>query len=134
MLGIFLVIVGGLSANGTTDDVEVISLDPENNPVPTKLQKLNKFPQKIYGGGGGLLKPGQYQFNIYIFAGINWLINMSTVTPDVVHAQTPSTLTNLCFSAAGPNMTLLPHVCGGMDDNHRAVTSSWFWETNRDQG
>jgi hypothetical protein len=56
----FLLVIGGLdSTYSETDVVELISLDPKNNPVPARLKNLKKFPIIIFSGGGAMLTQGQ---------------------------------------------------------------------------
>jgi hypothetical protein len=40
------------------DTVELISLDPKNNPVPDRFKTLKKCIFPINNGGGALLSPG----------------------------------------------------------------------------
>jgi hypothetical protein len=42
----FLLVIGGALSSGPTDEVELISLDVINNPVPTALQSLRGLPVK----------------------------------------------------------------------------------------
>jgi hypothetical protein len=49
-----LFVIGGQHSTG----VELISLDPKNNPVPDRLKNLNQFPTGICHGGGGMLTQG----------------------------------------------------------------------------
>jgi hypothetical protein len=56
----FLLVIGGLDSTGNISDVvELISLDPKNNPVPARLKNLKKFPTIITTGGGAMLTQGQ---------------------------------------------------------------------------
>jgi hypothetical protein len=56
----FLLVIGGFdSAGKLTDELELISLDPKNNPVPARLKNLNKFPTRLDLGGGAMLIQGQ---------------------------------------------------------------------------
>jgi hypothetical protein len=55
---LFLLLIGGSGYNGLSDEVELTSLDPKNNPVPERLKSLNKFPLKIWFGGGGVFSSG----------------------------------------------------------------------------
>jgi hypothetical protein len=54
-----LLVVGGLNASGSLSDVEVVSLDPETNPVPPCLAELKSFPTTVYWGAGGVLGSGK---------------------------------------------------------------------------
>jgi hypothetical protein len=56
--GRFLLVMGGWTHNGLTADVEVISLDPKNYPLPDRLGSLEKMPRKMQHGGGALLTTG----------------------------------------------------------------------------
>ena len=50
-------VVGGVNSNFVGDflsDVELVSLDPENNPVPPCLANLNTFPVELYGAAGSV--------------------------------------------------------------------------------
>ena len=50
-------VVGGVNSNFVGDflsDVELVSLDPENNPVPPCLANLNNFPVELYGAAGSV--------------------------------------------------------------------------------
>jgi hypothetical protein len=61
----FLFVIGGDTADGVTDVVELISLNPCKNPVPARLTKLKRFPRKIHSGGGALLDvldPGNFLY------------------------------------------------------------------------
>ncbi len=51
-------VVGGYGDNDWIDDVELISLDPVNHPVPECLRRLRNFPAAISAGGGAALKDG----------------------------------------------------------------------------
>jgi hypothetical protein len=42
-----------------SDTVELISLDPKNNPVPDRFKNLKKFPINIRWGGGALFSHGK---------------------------------------------------------------------------
>jgi hypothetical protein len=54
-------VIGGCDSTcSSTDALELISLDPKNNPVPAQLKNLNKFPTNILGGGGAMLTQGQF--------------------------------------------------------------------------
>jgi hypothetical protein len=69
-------VVGGKTGVGPHghDSVELISLDPENNPVPERFKKMKKFPFKIpgaYGGGSGAVR-GTFPFKIYC-SSVQWL-------------------------------------------------------------
>jgi hypothetical protein len=56
----FLLVIGGEDSTfSVTDVVELISLDPKNNPVPARLKNLKKFPTSIDSGGGAMLTQGQ---------------------------------------------------------------------------
>jgi hypothetical protein len=50
--------IGGATEDGQADQVELISLDATKYPVPTQLQKLEKFPRNVLAGGGAMLRPG----------------------------------------------------------------------------
>ena len=50
-------VVGGY-VGGELDDVELISLDPVNHPVPECLKQLGNFPTSMSSGGGQALKDG----------------------------------------------------------------------------
>lgn len=51
-------VIGGRSVHSVTDDVELISLDPRNYPIPFRLQNLKRFSKKVWWGGGALFSPG----------------------------------------------------------------------------
>jgi hypothetical protein len=56
----FLLVIGGVSdGSKITDELELISLDPKNNPVPDRLKNLNKFPTNIFRGGGAMWTQGE---------------------------------------------------------------------------
>jgi hypothetical protein len=50
----FLLVIGGSGARGhdCEHQVELVTLDPVNNPVPDQLANLNKFPAFIRSGTG----------------------------------------------------------------------------------
>jgi hypothetical protein len=62
---VFLLVIGGVRNgndpgityfNRTSDEVELISFDPRNNPVPDQLGNMNRFPWLgIRGCVGGAL-------------------------------------------------------------------------------
>ena len=71
-VGLFLLVVCGKTANGWTDTVELVSLDPRNNPVPDRFKELNKFPSLIqYSGGGALFSPGNCHMSNMVGARAN---------------------------------------------------------------
>ena len=50
-------VIGGYRGRGRNpeyDDVELVSLDPDNNPVPPCLANLNNFPVELYGAAGSV--------------------------------------------------------------------------------
>ena len=51
-------VVGGDNSDSRValPDVELVSLDPDSNPVPPCLANLNDFPVKIYGAAGSVDK------------------------------------------------------------------------------
>jgi hypothetical protein len=51
----YLLVVGGSPKYSL---VEVVSLDPETNPVPNCLVELNSFPTTVEGGAGAMLGEG----------------------------------------------------------------------------
>jgi hypothetical protein len=54
VLHLFILLIGGMKGDGRdSNDVELISLDLINNPVPDKFKALNEFPVDIYLGVGG---------------------------------------------------------------------------------
>jgi hypothetical protein len=57
-------VVGGYIYQAT-DTVELISLDPKNNPVPDRFKNLNKFPVKIFSGGGACFSHGNFFFLVH---------------------------------------------------------------------
>ena len=57
----WIMIVGGDTGTGTLlRDVELLSLDEKNHPVPTCLKKLADYPSTIEDLAGGLLPRGMY--------------------------------------------------------------------------
>jgi hypothetical protein len=56
-----LFVIGGYTHDDQVQDVELISLDERNNPLPTRLQKLKKFPEPFLCGAGGRLNTGECQ-------------------------------------------------------------------------
>ncbi len=54
-------VVGGVADGGELDDVELISLDPVNHPVPDCLKQLGNFPTPIIWGGGAALQNGKLE-------------------------------------------------------------------------
>jgi hypothetical protein len=55
----FLLVVGGVADSGASSVVEVVSLDPETNPVPNCLEELNSFPTILSQGAGAVLGSGK---------------------------------------------------------------------------
>ena len=53
---ILYMVIGGYNFDlgGTLSDVELVSLDPDNNPVPPCLANLNDFQVKINGAAGSV--------------------------------------------------------------------------------
>ena len=49
-------VVGGYGDSGRLSDVELLSLDPDNNPVPPCLANLNDFPVKLESAAGSVDK------------------------------------------------------------------------------
>ena len=49
-------VVGGYNYDlgGSLSDVELVSLDPDNNPVPPCLANLNDFPVEFYAAAGSV--------------------------------------------------------------------------------
>jgi hypothetical protein len=54
-----LLVVGGKAESGSLSDVEVVSLEPETNPVPDCLAELKSFPTTVSWGAGGVLGSGK---------------------------------------------------------------------------
>ena len=46
--------VVGVDNIGYRNEVELVSLDPDNNPVPPCLANLNNFPVKLDGAAGSV--------------------------------------------------------------------------------
>ncbi len=53
-----LLVVGGADAEGDTDIVELVSLDPEGMPVPECRRRLGDFHFKIWRASGVTLRTG----------------------------------------------------------------------------
>jgi hypothetical protein len=51
--------VGGLTDSGVSYVVEVVSLDPETNPVPNCLEEMNSFPATKRRAAGAVLRSGK---------------------------------------------------------------------------
>ncbi len=51
-------VVGGYDSRGRIDDVDLVSLDPVNHPVPECLKQLGSYPTDMYSGGGAALSDG----------------------------------------------------------------------------
>ena len=49
----FLLVVGGRTESGYTNEVEVVSLNPSVNPVPECLANLNDLPITVGSSGAG---------------------------------------------------------------------------------
>ena len=48
-------VIGGFNSDlGFLSDVELVSLDPDNNPVPPCLANLNDFPVEIAYAAGSV--------------------------------------------------------------------------------
>ena len=52
-----LLLIGGYTVSAI-DDVELVSLDPDNNPVPSCLDNLKYIPVSIYAAAGSLDEDG----------------------------------------------------------------------------
>ena len=61
-LDTFLMVAGGFGG-GYKDDVEVLSLDPADNPVPWCLTNLRPFPVPFYWASSATLLPGKESAN-----------------------------------------------------------------------
>ena len=57
-------VVGGYRIRELSD-VEIVSLDPNNNPVPPCLTNLNDFPVELDGAAGSVDK-GKVKLKAYI--------------------------------------------------------------------
>jgi hypothetical protein len=58
----YILVIGGETANsGVSNEVELISLDLKNNPVPARFRNLNTLPLKVNRGGGALFTAGNIQ-------------------------------------------------------------------------
>ena len=51
-------VVGGLTGGDRLDTVELVSLDPQNHPVPECLKSLNPFPTRDFLAFGAELQGG----------------------------------------------------------------------------
>ncbi len=49
-------VVGGSTSSGSVDQVELVSLDPDNHPVPECLKNLGPFPVEEYLAAGAELQ------------------------------------------------------------------------------
>ena len=60
-------VVGGINYDleGSLSDVELVSLDPDNNPVPPCLANLNDFPVEFYSAAGSV-DEGKVKLKAYI--------------------------------------------------------------------
>ena len=47
-------VVGGYNDGNYLNDVELVSLDPDNDPVPPCLMNLNDFPVPFIGAAGSV--------------------------------------------------------------------------------
>ena len=47
-------VVGGYNSGNYLNEVELVSLEPANNPVPPCLMNLNDFPAPISGAAGSV--------------------------------------------------------------------------------
>ena len=55
-----IMVLGGYTSSGYTDDIEVISPNPTTAPVPSCLTELNPFPfSTIRNSAGGTTVPGE---------------------------------------------------------------------------
>ena len=50
----FLMVIGGSNSTDKLGSVELISLDPANNPVPECLHNLASLPYKLNGAAAGI--------------------------------------------------------------------------------
>ena len=62
---ILYMVVGGYDSSGSLADVELVSLDPDNNPVPPCLTNLNNFPVELEGAAGSV-DEGKVKLKAYI--------------------------------------------------------------------
>ncbi len=62
MLGHYLMTVGGCC--GRTDIVEIVSLYPDEHPLPECMQHLDGFPYRHMEGAGAAIMPGMYIFQL----------------------------------------------------------------------
>jgi hypothetical protein len=69
--------VGGYSAaSGYSSLVEVVSLDPEINPVPNCLEELNSFPTAVTKAAGAVLGAGKICYlDKYVFPCLSNMID-----------------------------------------------------------
>jgi hypothetical protein len=56
----FLMVIGGFTGSFASAEVELVSLDAKNNPVPSRLQKLGNFPSSRGFAHGALFRPCKY--------------------------------------------------------------------------
>jgi hypothetical protein len=72
--------VGGYtSSSGYSSVVEVVSLDPETNPVPNCLEELNSFPTTVYEAAGAVLGAGKICYlDKYVFPCLSNMIYYCT--------------------------------------------------------
>ncbi len=54
-------VVGGLASRVRVTDVEIISSDPVNNPVPACLKTGGQFPVRNSAGAGGAVGQGKVE-------------------------------------------------------------------------
>ena len=63
MIQPWVMLVGGRTDDGVTDEVELFSLDNDTNPVPQCLRDLAKFPHVASGLLGGALPKCTYAYD-----------------------------------------------------------------------
>ena len=61
--GNWVLVIGGQGLNGNEDLVDLISLDPANNPVPTCLRNRNPFNFNIEEAAGASLGKKSYDLS-----------------------------------------------------------------------
>jgi hypothetical protein len=87
---LFLLVIGGIDSSICgTDDVELISLDPKRNPIPARYRKLQRFPKKIWWGGGASFAAGSTQRFGRVAGGGGWNVFLPVIRPLVILGWKP---------------------------------------------
>ena len=123
----FILVVGGRTSGNSDvfDTVEVVSANPNSNPVPTCMQNINNFPNTIYGAVGTTFGKLQAKLILHTEEALSVvIIGLVRFTP--WHKPPQNKVWCALFHFQGG----MPFVCGGEQDGSRSDQCSKYDRTD----